>query len=395
MATPRILCISLSPISRDARVLRQLAVLAEHGDVVTVGYGPTPTGATEHVQVPDSALTLPQTPKGVVKLGLRRLRSAELDAPAVQFALARLEGQPFDLVVANDARALALAFAIADAGGRPPVWGDMHEWARGQRDQYFVWRTMVAPLMDHMCRTYLPRCAAVTTVAASLVDEYDRVYGVRPELVRNARPYTDLTPTPLPADGTIRLAHSGGAEPNRNLGMLVEAALELDHVTLDLYLVAAGDGGKFLRSLREQAARSPRITIHDPVPPADLPRTLNQYDVGVFSLPPDNFNMENCLPNKLFDFLQARLAFAVSPSPEMARFVTENDLGVVAADYSKDALVAALRMLTPERIMAAKTSAHARARSLSSDTDVATSHAIVSRLLAGRSARATGRSGQQ
>jgi glycosyltransferase involved in cell wall biosynthesis len=378
VSRPRILCISLSPISRDARVLRQLAVLREHGDVTTVGYGPLPDGATEHVQVPDDALTLPQTPMGVLKLATHRLRSAELDAPAVRFALGALAGQRFDLVVANDARALALAFRLADGA---PVWGDMHEWAPGQRDQYLVWRLMVAPLMDYMCRTYLPRCAAVSTVAESLVREYDRVYGTKAELVRNARPWEDLEPTPMLPDGRIRLAHSGGAEPNRNLTMLVDAALELEHTTLDLYLVPAGDGGKYLRTLQEKAAGSDRITIHEPVPPAELPRTLNAYDVGVFSLPPDNFNMENCLPNKLFDFLQARLAFAVSPSPEMARFVRDNELGVVSADYSGESFVEALRELTPERVQACKDAAHRHAKELSSDTDVAASHAIVRRLL--------------
>jgi glycosyltransferase involved in cell wall biosynthesis len=259
----------------------------------------------------------------------------------------------------------------------------MHEWAPGQRDQYFVWRLMVAPLMDYMCRTYLPKCAAVSTVAESLAREYDRVYGTRAELVRNSRPWEDLEPTPLRADGRLRLVHSGGAEPNRNLTMLIDAAVELEHTTLDLYLVSAGDGGKYLRMLQERAAASDRVTIHDPVPPAELPVTLNAYDVGVFSLPPDNFNMENCLPNKLFDFLQARLAFAVSPSPEMARFVRENELGVVSADYSQDSFVQALRTLTPERVVAAKESAHRHAKGLSSDTDVAASHAIVRRLLGG------------
>lgn len=378
MPSPRILCISLSPIHRDARVLRQLAVLAEHGEVTTVGYGPTPAHATSHVQVPDSALTLPQTPVGVVKLALHRLRSAELDAPAVKYALGALAGQSFDLVVANDARALAFAFEVA---GGAPVWGDMHEWAPGQRDQYFVWRHMVAPLMDHMCRTYLPRCAAVTTVAQSLVEEYARVYGITPELVRNARPFEALTPQPVPEDGTLRLVHSGGAEPNRNLTMLVDAALALPHLTLDLYLVPAGDGGRYLRTLQERAGGSERVTIHDPVPPSELPRTLNAYDVGVFSLPPDNFNMENCLPNKLFDFLQARLAFAVSPSPEMARFVREHGLGVVSADYSGESFVEALRTLTPESVTAYKAASDRHAHELSSATDVATSHALVTRLL--------------
>lgn len=380
MPSRRILCISLSPIHRDARVLRQLAVLAEHGEVTSVGYGPQPAHATEHVQVPDSALTLPQTPLGVVKLATHRLRSAELDAPAVRFALGALEGRRFDLVVANDARALALAFRLADGA---PVWGDMHEWAPGQRDQYLVWRLMVAPLMDHMCRTYLPRCAAVTTVAQSLVEEYARVYDVTPELVRNARPFEALTPQPVPADGTLRLVHSGGAEPNRNLTMLVDTALALPHTTLDLYLVPAGDGGRYLRTLRERAAGSERVTIHDPVPPSELPRTLNAYDVGVFSLPPDNFNMENCLPNKLFDFLQARLAFAVSPSPEMARFVREHDLGVVSDDYSGESLERALASLTPEAVTAHKAAADRHAHGLSSATDVATSHALVARLLGG------------
>ncbi len=380
MPRPRILCISLSPIARDARVLRQVGVLREHGDVTTVGFGPHPSGAADHVAVPDGAKTLPQTPRGVIKLATHRLASAELDAPAVSFALEALQGQHFDLVVANDARALALAFRLA---GGAPVWGDMHEWARGQRDQYFVWRHMVAPLMDHMCREYLPRCAAVTTVADSLVAEYDRVYGTSAELVRNARPWEDLQPTPLADDGSIRLAHSGGAEPNRNLAMLVEATLALENTTLDLYLVPANDGGAHLRHLEQLAGTSGRVTIHPPVPPAELPRTLNQYDVGVFSLPPENFNMANCLPNKLFDFLQARLAFAVSPSPEMARFVRENDLGVVTEDYSKEALVAALRDLTPERVRRGKESAHRNARRLSDETDLATSHAIVRRLLVG------------
>jgi glycosyltransferase involved in cell wall biosynthesis len=343
-----------------------------------VGFGPLPEGAIDHVEVPESLKTLPQTPLGVVKLATHRFRSVELDAPAVQFALRALEARSFDLVVANDARALALAFRVA---GDAPLWGDMHEWAPGQRDQYLVWRVMVAPLMDYMCRTYLPRCAAVTTVAESLVQEYDRVYGTRAELVRNARPWEDLKPTPLLDGGRIRLAHSGGAEPNRNLTMLVEACLELEHTTLDLYLVPAGDGGAYLRSLQKLAATSDRVTIHPPVPPADLPPTLNAYDVGVFSLSPDNFNMANCLPNKLFDFLQARLAFAVSPSPEMARFVRANDLGVVTNDYSKESLVAALRELTPERIRAGKESAHRHARELSDETDIATSHALVQRLL--------------
>ncbi|WP_238439549.1 hypothetical protein [Microbacterium sp. JZ31] len=126
MSRPRILCISLSPIHRDARVLRQLSVLAEFGDVTTVGYGEAPPGVLRHIRVPDDRPSLPQTPLGVLKLGLRLHGAAEFAAPGTAYARAQLSGERFDLVVANEARILALAFEVADGA---PVWADMHEWA--------------------------------------------------------------------------------------------------------------------------------------------------------------------------------------------------------------------------------------------------------------------------
>ena len=377
MTAPRILCISLSPIARDGRVLRQLEVLKAQGEVTTVGFGPAPPGVVEHLSVPPSP-TLPQTVTGVARLALRRYAASEVAAPAMRHALRLIGDRQFDLVVANEDRALGLAFAVNHGA---PVWADMHEWAPGERDQLRAWRLLVAPLMDHLCRTYLPRCDAVTTVSLGIVDEYERVYGVRPELVRNARAWVDLVPTPVSDEGPLRLVHSGGAEPGRRIDELIDTARMVPNATLDLYLVPANDGGRHLAELEAHAAARPGVTIHPPVPPGELPRALNDYDVGVFPLAPQNFNMEHTLPNKLFDFLQARLAMAVTPNSEMRRFVSEFDLGVVSGDFSAESFAEALCTLTPERVRTLKESSHRQARSLSNDTDVATSHAIVERLL--------------
>ena len=386
MSRPRILCLSLSPIHRDARVLRQLDVLAEHGDVTTVGYGPAPDAATEHLQVGDSLPSLPQTPRGVLLLATRRLKAAEAVAPALVETRRLLEGRTFDLVVANEARILPVAAEVA-ARGRPhgegpaPVWADMHEWAPQERSHVTSWRLLVAPLMSHVCRVYLPRAAAVTTVCDTIADLYRSEFGVRCEVVRNARPFVDLSPS-APLQGVIRLAHSGGAVPGRNIEALIDATLRLPHTTLDLILVPANDGGKYLRQLRERAGASDRIRFHDAVTPDELPAALNHYDVGVYCLPPANLNMEYALPNKLFDFVQGRLAMVVGPSPEMGRFVREHELGAVAVSFDVDDFTDAIAGLTPETVAAAKQSAHEKARELSSDTDVAVADAIVRRLLA-------------
>lgn len=378
----RILCISLSPIERDARVLRQLSVLADFGDVTTVGYGGTPPGIAEHIRVPDDRPSLPQTPFGVARLALRRFRSVELGAPGVAYAREQLRGRQFDLVVANDARVLALAFAIADGA---PVWADMHEWAPEERTHVLSWRLLVAPFMVHLCRTYLPRAAVVTTVGSEIAELYRRRFGVSAAVMRNAAPYADLHPAPM-SSGKIRLVHSGGAVHGRSLETMIDAVRALDErFTLDLYLVPAADGGRYLAQLKNRAGADPRIVFHDPVAPAALPETLNRYDVGVFWIPPVHTNARLTLPNKLFDFVQARLAVAIGPTVEMQRVVTKYDLGVVSDDFSVVACVRSLATLTPEQISRFKRNAHAAAHDLSFEHERDVARGLLGEVLSLRS----------
>jgi hypothetical protein len=378
VSAPRILCISLSPLTRDARVLRQVDALARHGEVTTLGYGPQPPAATAHLQVDDDLNSLPRTPLGVARLAARRLHSAEMAAPGLRRGLELIGDQRFDLVVANDARALPLAHRAARGA---PVWADMHEWAAQEFSHVTSWRLLIGPLMEHVCREYLPRSAAVTTVCEPLARRYTEHYGTPCEVVRNAGPWRDLQPSP-PEPGRIRLVHSGAAIRGRNLEMLVEATLEVPGCTLDLFLVPAADGGRYLAELTRLAGDSGRVTIHPPVAPAELPATLNRFDVGAFCMPPININAEFALPNKFFDFVQARLAHAVGPAPEMARLVREYDLGVVSDDFSKDSFVAALRRLDPAAVAAGKQASHRHARDLSSERDLEVVDGVVSRLLA-------------
>lgn len=371
----------MSALNRDARVLRQIDALARHGEVTTVGYGGAPANATTHLQIEDGLQSLPRSPWGVARLATRRLHSVELAASGLQRARELIGEQHFDLVVANDARALPLAHAVAHGA---PVWADMHEWAAEEFSHVLSWRLLVGPLMEHLCREYLPQSAAVTTVCRPLAELYTETYGTACEVVTNAGPWRDLEPQPL-EDGVIRLVSSGAAIRGRNLEMLIEATLEVPDCTLDLYLVPAADGGKYLAELSELAGGSGRVTLRDPVAPAALPAILNQYDVGVFCMPPININAKFGLPNKLFDFVQARLAQAIGPLQEMARIVRENDLGVVSSDFTKESFVAALRELTPERVRAAKRASHEHARDLSSERDLEVVDGIVTRLLAGPS----------
>ncbi len=375
---PKILCISFSDIKADARVLRQLDVLAEFGDVTTIGYGDKPPAAVEHLQIDTSLWSLPQTPMGVALLALRRFSAVELKAPAIKRAVSLLAGRSFDLVVANEARALPLAHHVA---GQAPVWGDMHEWAPEERVQVLSWKLLVKPFMTYVCRKYLPGTQAVTVVNDSIAGLYEETFGCTTATVRNARPFEDLQPSVQDSD-VIRLVHSGAAVPGRNLEGMIEAVNMLgEGYSLDFYLIPARDGGRYLRALQSLPSGNSKITFHPPVTPGELPAVLNRYDVGIYTLPPQTRNQELMLPNKFFDFVQARLAIVFGPSPETSGLIRQHSLGVVTDDFSPASLAKAISTMTRGDISAYKANVHSAAEQLSSEVDEEAERRILRMLL--------------
>ncbi|WP_430645965.1 glycosyltransferase [Agromyces sp. GXS1127] len=376
---PRILSISFSHFPSDARVLRQLAILREFGDVTTVGYGDGPDGVVEHLSIPAHLPSLPQTPTGVAALALHRFRAVELAAPAVRAALELIGERRFDVIVANEARALPLAHAVR-RGAR--IWGDMHEWAPEERTHVLSWRLLVAPYMRWVCAGYLPGTDAVTTVNRSIADLYETQFGIACEVVRNAIPRQPLQPSP-PEPGRIRLVHSGGAVPGRNIEALIDATLMLDdRFTLDLYLVQAKQDGGYFDDLGRRASGADRVTIHPAVTPAELPGVLNRYDLGVYALPQATVNHRLMLPNKFFDFVQARLGLVFGPAVETDALIDRYGLGVVTAGYSAADIADALRPLDGDAVRDFKAASDRASAELSSEADESTERAILARLVA-------------
>ena len=364
-ARTSVLVVSFSTIASDARVLKQVRLLAPDHDVTTCGYGPAVVledgTAVTHLRIPDEHEHWRKEP---VALLTRRYRRVYWGNAAVAAARDLLAGRTFDVVLADDVDTVPLALWTRPRRG---VHADLHEYSPRQREELPRWRWFVAPYVRWLCRRFVTRCASVTTVAQGIADEYERRFGFRAGVVTNATPYQELAPRPVGAP--VRLVHSGVALRNRSLEILVDAvAASSADVTLDLFLVPNDPG--YLAELRERVAREPRVRLHDPLPYAELVASLNAYDVGLHLLPPVSFNNANALPNKVFDYVQARLGLIVGPSPEMARVVRAHGVGAVTADFTPAALASVLDALTAEQVEAWKAASHASARELSSESQV-------------------------
>lgn len=370
--TLRLLILSFSPIERDARVLKQVREFAADFEVTTCGFGARPDERVQHLQIPDGLSTRP----GGYLLQFRQYRASYWANAAVRAARKLLAGNRFDIVLANDIDAVPLALALRPVRG---VHADLHEYHPLIQEQYPEWLARVAPFYYRLCERYLPRASSLSTVSQGLARKYTSEFGVEPVVIRNSAPFADVTPTPT-AD-PIRLVHSGAALRGRSIHTLIEAvAGHGDRFTLDLYLTRNDPG--YIDEMREMSQDLPHVRVHDPVPHADLAATLQAHDVGIHVLPPLNFNNANALPNKLFDYLQARLAVVVGPTPEMADIVTAHGFGAVTADFSAPALEDTLAGLTVAGVDQMKSAAHTAASELTSAKDVALWREAIDRLAA-------------
>jgi len=370
----RVLVISFSDLASDPRVDRQIAALCGRHEVIAAGLAP-PSHDAEFVDITTPRLGLGAGGMGIARLAAHRFESAYWRHPKNREVLRRLRGMAADVVLANDIPTLPIAVSLG-----LPVVLDAHEFAPEEFSNRRWWRTLIRPYVDWQCRRYLPEVEAVTTVGKEIADAYERCYGVRPTLVSNAPPYADLSPSAV--EPPVRVLHHGAAVRGRGLEeMLRLTELLDDRFTVDFVLVEGSPG--FRNELIARAKDNPRARFPSPVAMRELVSMANAYDIGMFLLPPTNLNWCYALPNKFFEFIQARLAVAIGPSPEMAAIVTRYGCGVVAADFSPEALAAELNSLDTTQIAAFKRASHAAAADLCAERNaqviLSTIHAAIVR----------------
>jgi hypothetical protein len=171
---------------------------------------------------------------------------------------------------------------------------------------------------------------------------------------------------PTKTGSKINIIHHGGAMAVRKIEVMIEMMAYLpEHYTLTLMLTDDGNG--YLNELKKIAEPYKSIFFLAPVAFKKIVPTLLSYDIGLFILAPTSFNYEVALPNKLYEFVQARLCLAVSPNIEMKNLVEANDLGIVAKDYTAKAMATAILELTPTEIDKYKMNSDACAKKLSAE----------------------------
>jgi glycosyltransferase involved in cell wall biosynthesis len=377
-----VLVLVFSNLKHDARVTRQVQWLKKKYRVTVVCFDSEEMPEVKVIRVSQTKLSLLRKAWLGSLLLLKRYRWAYSTFHNYSDVMQRLQVSEFDLVVANDIDTLPLAFKLKAR----KILFDAHEYAPRHFENNKVWKTFFQPFYLALCKKYIPRVNAMLTVGEGLAKEYEKNFGVKPTIITNATRYSEVEPSPVNPE-RIRLIHHGIINESRRLELIVEMMAELqERFTLDLILMtsdyASAKTRSYVKAFIQKAEENPRIRILPSVKSGQVVETIKEYDIGVFLIPPVNFNYANTLPNKLFDFIQARLGIAIGPTPEMASIVNAYGNGVVSPNFEPGTLAAKLNELSTDDIRRFKNQSAIAAQHLNAEKNEVVFTRLTDRLLA-------------
>ncbi|MBL7856195.1 MAG: hypothetical protein JNM57_00785 [Cyclobacteriaceae bacterium] len=346
-----VLILVFSNLKHDARVMRQIQWLKKDYHLTVVCFDADEAEGITFIKIQQTKLTLLRKAFMSICLLLRQFNWAYKLFHDYSFLIHELGSTSYDLIISNDIDTLPLAFQLK---ANSKIIFDAHEYAPRHFENNRIWKIFFQPFYINFCRKYIPQVDAMLTVGKGLANEYEKNFGRKPVIITNATRYFEIEPSVVHYN-KIRLIHHGIANTSRRLELMIDMMDHLDErFTLDMILMtsdyASPQTKTYIEAIKNRIGKNPRINILPPVKSSEVVPTINAYDIGVFLLPPVNFNYANTLPNKLFDFIQARLAVAIGPTPEMADIVNRFDLGVVSEDFTPKSLAEKLSTLDPDRL---------------------------------------------
>lgn len=379
----RMLIISFSPLERDPRVYRQINTFKKEYQVTTLGYSSSNIEGVEHYTSNVKRVSFFSRVR--YKLTKNYLLKREKYEkyywinPVVKDSYKKLKDKEFDIIIANDLNTLPIALRIKK---KAKIIFDAHEYFPRLNENDEEWIKLIQPYVKYMCSNYMKQADQVITVSEGISREYMKEFGLeKPIVVTNASEEVELNPSKTKK--VIRLIHHGLANRARKIEEMIEAMDYVDE-RFKLTLMLVPSSLSYYNELIEMAKKRDNVEIIQPVKMHEIISFTNQYDIGISIFPPSTFNLKHALPNKFFEFIQARLMILIGPSEEMANYVKKYKLGKITKDFSATSIAEVLNSLEEEEIKIFKNNSSTAAKKLNAKNNQKKLIQIVTETLEGK-----------
>lgn len=257
----------------------------------------------------------------------------------------------FDLFVANDLDTLLPNVLISKLKRKRLVY-DSHEYFCGELS--FADRPFVKSVWQSIEKFCFPKLKDVITVSQSIVDQYEKEYGIRPHLVRNippkaTPPVTETrTSLQLPEDKTIIILQGNALIEGRGGVELIES---LPFVDRQAILVVVG-GGPLIPKMKQKTQQlqlEERVFFVPRVSPEKLFNYTYLSDIGINLDQDVCLNAKFSLPNKIFEYIKAETPMVASNLVERARIIQQYQVGLIVEDAQAEHIAEKINKLVNDK----------------------------------------------
>ncbi|CAM1372128.1 glycosyltransferase [Tenacibaculum xiamenense] len=241
-----------------------------------------------------------------------------------------------DILLSNDLDTLLPNFIISKLKGKKLVY-DSHELFPEIPE--LVKRPTTKKVWEVLERKMLPHLKNCYTVSQSIAKYYKDKYNTNFEVVRNVplkMESTDIIKLPFKTDNKKVILYQGAVNIGRGLELMIDTIVKLE----DCIFLIVGDGDIFhnLKELVHRKNLSSQVIFLGKQSPEQLKGITPQADLGLSIEEDLGLSYRYALPNKLFDYIQAKIPVVTSNLPEMKRIVSQYSVGEVLENRTPETL---------------------------------------------------------
>ena len=234
------------------------------------------------------------------------------------------------ILLANDLDTLLPNYFISKKLGIPLVF-DSHEIftempsVQGRFTQK-IWRTLE--------RWLVPKVLYMMTASESYSDWFAKTYSIeRPVAVQNFPIKIENPQTYVGSNSPKIILYQGVLNPSRGLEKIIPAMSTIENASLWI----AGDGPQKeeLQHLTKALGLENKVRFLGKLLPKNLREITKTADVGLSIEENNGLSYYYSMPNKVSDYIQARIPVIVSDFPEMRKIIDRFQTGEKISDHSQ------------------------------------------------------------
>lgn len=252
------------------------------------------------------------------------------------------------IILSNDLDTL-LACSLAARVRKRQLVFDSHELFPEVPE--LVHRPGVRKIWQILEKKLVPKVKYGFTVSPSIADFYYTNYEVKFELIRNLGNFRyDHEFEGIDKYGKQKtILYQGALNLGRGLELLIESMRYIDGAVLQI--IGSGDVDTELKRFTNKLHLENKVRFLGRLPLERLWKYTASASIGISLEENMGLNYQYALPNKLFDYIQARIPVIISDLPEMTSIVNKYKIGKVLVERTPEKLAQLINEMLAKRFI--------------------------------------------